>query len=363
VAGIHPADSARRAATLAAEPRLEGGRKLKSGTTYRSQIEPIAGEIARPVWSVMIPAFNANATLLETLTSVLAQDPGPAAMQIEVVDDCSTRDDTLDLVEQIGSGRIGFFRQPRNLGVAANLTQCIRRARGKLVHLLHADDLVDPGFYLTLEQVFDSQPRLGAAFCRHRFIDAQGRTLSLSPLERNESGVLENAIERLAEEQRIMTPAMVVRRSVYEEVGGFDTRLVCTEDWEMWVRIAARYPIWYETQPLASYRMHDDTNTGRHLRTGEDIRYTGLAIQLFTEHLPADTVRRAVPKARRTYAQAALRTAEMFIGRRDCQAAAAQLREALRLSRSPAVLARAASLAWRLALPIRSDRTQPTAPT
>jgi glycosyltransferase involved in cell wall biosynthesis len=329
-----------------------------TGTTHRPQIEPVPLGIARPLWSVMIPAFNANATLPDTLASILAQDPGPAAMQIEVVDDCSTRDDTRALVEQIGTGRIAFFRQPRNLGVAGNLTQCIRRARGDLVHLLHADDLVEPGFYLSLEQVFKSQPRLGAAFCRHRFIDAQGRTLSLSPLEREESGVLENAIERLAEEQRIMTPAIVVRRSVYEEVGGFDGRLIYAEDWEMWVRIAALYPIWYETRPLASYRMHDDTNTGRHLRTGEHIRDTGLAIQLFTEHLPADTARRVVPRARRTYARAALRTAEMFIGRSDRQAAAAQLREALRLSRSPDVLARAASLAWRLALPIHSKRNQ-----
>ena len=332
-------------------------------TTHRPQIEPVPLGIARPLWSVMIPAFNANATLPDTLASVLAQDPGPAAMQIEVVDDCSTRDDTQRLVEYIGDGRIGFFRQPRNLGVAANLTQCIRRARGKLVHLLHADDLVEPGFYLSLGQVFASQPHLGAAFCRHRFIDAQGRTLSLSPLEREESGVLENAVERLAEEQRIMTPAMVVRRSVYEEVGGFDARLICAEDWEMWVRIAARYPIWYETQPLASYRMHDDTNTGRHLRTGEDIRYTGLAIELFSEHLTADTARRVVPRARRTYARAALRTAEMFIGRSDRQGAAAQLREALRLNRSPDVLARAASLAWKLAWPMRWARNQRSTPT
>lgn len=311
----------------------------------------------------MIPSFNADATLPETLASVLAQDPGPDAMQIEVVDDCSTRGNSRSLVEQIGSGRISFFRQPRNLGVAANLTDCIRRARGQLVHLLHADDLVEPGFYRAFRQAFEAEPSIAAAFCRHRFIDAQGRTLSLSPLEGEGSGVLENAVERLAEEQRIMTPAIVVRRSIYEHLGGFDDRLVCAEDWEMWIRIASRYPIWYETEPLASYRMHDDTNTGRHLQSGEDIRYTGLAIELFTEHLPSDIARRVVPKARRTYAAAALRNAEMFLDRNNRQAAVAQLREALRLSRSLHVLARAASLAWHLASPMRPGGTQPANPS
>jgi glycosyltransferase involved in cell wall biosynthesis len=296
--------------------------------------------------------------LPQTLASVLAQDPGPAAMQIEVVDDCSTRDDPLSLVERIGRGRVDFFRQPQNLGVARNLTHCIRRARGRLVHLLHADDLVEPGFYTRLQQAFESEPSLGAAFCRHRFIDEHGKMLSLSPLERQESGVLENAMERLAEEQRIMTPAMVVPRSVYEALGGFDDRLICAEDWEMWVRIASRYPIWYETQPLASYRMHENTNTGRHLRTGEDIRYTGLAIDFFAEHLPSEIARRVVPKARRAYAHAALRNAEMFLRRKDRTAAAVQLREALRLSRSRDVLARAAGLACHFAWPVPSARSQ-----
>ncbi len=311
----------------------------------------------------MIPAFNATATLGETLLSVLALDPGPAAMQIEVVDDCSTRDDPRPLVERIGRGRVGYFRQPRNLGVSGNLTSCICRAHGHLIHLLHADDLVRDGFYARLQRAFDTEPAIGAAFCRHHFIDPRGEELSLSPLERLESGVLEDAPERLAKEQRIMTPAMVARRSVYEALGGFDDRLVCAEDWEMWVRIAAHYPIWYEVEPLAAYRMHDDSNTGRHLRSGEDMRYTGLAIEIFAAHLPPDMARRVVPTARRTYALAALRNAEALLRRSDPIGAAAQLREALRLSRSRTVIAGAARLAWRGGLSALLGRRQgPTSP-
>jgi glycosyltransferase involved in cell wall biosynthesis len=295
----------------------------------------------------MIPAYNAGRTLPETLASVLAQDPGPAAMQIEVVDDCSLGEDPGPLVAGIGKGRIGYTRQPRNLGVAGNLTDCIRRARGQLVHLLHADDLVAPGFYARMQSAFAAEPFIGAAFCRHRFIDADGRVLSISPLERPSSGLLENAAERLATEQRIMTPSMVVRRSVYEALGGFDQRLVCAEDWEMWVRIAARYPIWYETEALTSYRMHEASNTGRHLRSAEDIRYAGLAIDLFADHLPPEIAARAVRQAKETYARAALRSADALLGRGDLAGAAAQTREALRLSRSWPVIAAAVRMAGR----------------
>ncbi len=298
----------------------------------------------------MIPAYNAISTLADTLDSVLRDDPGPGAMQIEVVDDCSMQEGTGALVERIGGGRIGYVRQPRNLGVAGNLNACIRRARGRLVHLLHADDLVKPGFYERMRLAFEAEPGLGAAFCRHQFIDGEGRFLSLSPLEREEPGPLDRAAERLAVEQRIMTPSIAVRRSVYEELGGFDDRLVCAEDWEMWVRIAARYPIWYEPEPLACYRMHDDSNTGRHLRSAADLRSTGMAIALFAEHLPPELAARVVPAARATYARAALRTADALLKRGDRTGAAAQLREALRLSWSRQVLADAVRLGGRACL-------------
>lgn len=298
----------------------------------------------------MIPAYNAVPTLADTLDSVLGQDPGPGAMQIEVVDDCSTQKGMKDLVERISGGRIEYVRQPRNLGVAGNLNACIRRARGTLVHLLHADDLVMPGFYERMRLAFEAEPGIGAAFCRHEFVDGDGRVLSLSPLERDEPGVLDRAAERLAVEQRIMTPSIAVRRSVYENLGGFDERLVCAEDWEMWVRIAARYPIWYEPEPLACYRMHDESNTGRHRRSAEDVRYTGMAIALFAGHLSPELAARVIPLARATYARAALRTADALLERGDRAGAAAQLREALRLSRSRTVLVDAIRLGRRACL-------------
>jgi hypothetical protein len=136
-----------------------------------------------------------------------------------------------------------------------------------------------------------------------------------------------------------MTPSIVVRRDVYEALGGFDDRLRCSEDWEMWVRIAARYPVWYEKEPLALYRMHANSNTGRHVRTAEDIRYTREAIDLFEAHLPSARAAQIVRKAKERYALAAIRTAKSLLATRDLDAARAQLAEALRLSRSPRVLA------------------------
>src|SRR5688500_6661742 len=103
-----------------------------------------------------------------------------------------------------------------------------------------------------------------------------------------------------------MTRSIVVRRDVYERLGGFDSRLICSEDWEMWVRIASQYPIWYETEPLAAYRMHSAANTGRHLRNGDDVRYNRMAIEIFGAYLPNEMANKVSQKACETYALSAL---------------------------------------------------------
>jgi glycosyltransferase involved in cell wall biosynthesis len=321
---------------------------------HRAAVRPVPDGVPRPLWSVVIPTFNCARYLRETLASVLAQDPGPDAMQIEVVDDHSG-DDPAAVVAELGSGRVQFFRQPRNLGHTRNFHTGLTRARGHLVHLLHGDDFVLPGFYARLQAAFTARPDIGAAFCRHYFVDRSGARLGISDAEQERSGVLEDGLERLAVEQRIMTPSIVVRRRAYEQLGAFDARLVCAEDWEMWVRVAAHFPVWYEVEPLAAYRMHADSNTGRHTRSAEDIRYTRMAIDLFTPYLPPGRARDITRRARTTYALAALRSSRALIDAGDRAGANAQLSEALALSRSWRVLRAAIGLVARGVRPARGN--------
>ncbi len=323
---------------------------MTDDAVYRALVPPVPPGVARPLWSVMIPTFNCAGYLCDALRGALAQDPGPDAMQVEVIDDHSA-DDPQAVVQDFGRGRVTFYRQPRNVGITQNFHECIARARGRLVHLLHGDDYVLDGFYARMEQAFASRPEIGAAFCRHFFVNARGDKLAVSDLEQPVSGILDNWLERLASEQRIMTPSIVVRREVYETLGAFDSRLICAEDWEMWVRIASRYPVWYEVAPLAAYRMHENSNTGRHERTAENIRYTRLAIEMFTAYLPPDRADRISRRARETYALSAIDGARSLWSRHNRAGAVAHLREALKLSHSLKVIAALArSFLWRPAV-------------
>jgi glycosyltransferase involved in cell wall biosynthesis len=316
---------------------------------HRAAIGTISDGMPRPQWSVMIPTYNSGRYLRETLASVLSQDPGPAAMQIEVVDDHSTQDDPATVVEEVGHGRVAFYRQPTNLGHTRNFETCLRRSRGMLVHLLHGDDCVRDGFYRAMEHAFGEHPEIGAAFCRYIAIDEEGRWLSTAPLEQPASGVLPNWLETIAVGQRLQAPCMTVRREVYERLGGFDDRIrYYGEDWEMWVRIAAHYPVWYQAEPLALYRVRAASLSGYSLRTGENVRDLRRVIDISRTYLPSASADAVSRKARASCALAALRRARRMLGTGDLRGPLAQTREALQCDHSPGVVARAAALlgAW-----------------
>jgi glycosyltransferase involved in cell wall biosynthesis len=298
-------------------------------SVYRDPVPPLPVDANRPKWSVMIPSYNCGRHLRVALEGVLAQDPGPADMQIEVVDDCSI-DDPENVVREVGGNRVAYFRQPTNVGHILNFQTCLTRARGEIIHLLHGDDLVRPGFYKELARAFNARPNIGAAFCRPTYIDEKGLELSIAPEEQQYSGLLTDAALRLATEQKIMTPCIAVRRDVYEKLGGFDRRLKCSEDWEMWVRIAAQFPIWYEPQPLALYRIHQNSNTGRHIRNAQDMAYTRMAIDIFKSYLPIAVADEIVRKTRQIYSLSALETAYRLLKTNDWVGSWAQTKEAFR---------------------------------
>lgn len=318
--------------------------KQDPNQSYRAVISPISEDVTRPLWSVMIPTYNCAEYLRQTLASVLAQDPGAEVMQIQVVDDHSTRDDPEAVVQELGQGRVEFYRQPQNMGYIHNFETCLQRSRGQIIHLLHGDDYVLDGFYQHLQQGFEQHPEIGAAFCRHLYVDEQGTVEASSPLELPTRGLLPQWLERIACGQRLATPSIAVRRSVYEQLGGFDHRFVCAgEDWEMWVRIAAHYPVWFEPETLAAYRVTRagslTAGTARNHRLVQDMRKATEIIESFLpNYLPPRKARQLTGWARRMYASWALGTAEKLLAVQDWQGAIGPTREALRCSHAPRVL-------------------------
>jgi len=102
--------------------------------------------------------------------------------------------------------------------------------------------------------------------------------------------------------------------------------------------------VWHEVEPLAAYRMHDGSLSGRAMRTGQNVRDFRTAIALNRLVLPPDRAEPLTRAARRNVALGAIRKAHRMIGAGDLRTPLVQLREAVRTSAAPAVGLRGAVL-------------------
>lgn len=260
----------------------------------------------------MLPVYEPDHYLVEALRSVLSQDTGPEDMQIAVVDDASPTSDVQALLNQVvPPGRVEFYRTDENRGLSRNWNECLRVARGEIVHILHQDDWVAGGFYSHLLPAFAAHSEVGMAFCRHAFVDGDNRVTRISHRERWLAGSPAGWLQKISSHQRIQCASALVRRSVYEKLGGYRLDLHYALDWEMWVRIAANYCVWYEPKVLACYRRHDNNETARLRNDGMLARDILHAIEIFTDYLPADQRDELISAAYGSYARRTLKRLQM----------------------------------------------------
>ena len=222
-------------------------------------------------------------------------------MQIEVVDDCSTDGDMASLVKEYGMGIVGYYRKDRNMGSLRNFETCINRSRGQLVHILHGDDFILDGFYDEIESLYKNYPEIGAAFTDFYFVDEDDKVLYNEIPLATEPGVLKDGLMQLAIRQRIQPPSIVVRRSVYEHLGAFFA-VKYGEDWEMWVRIAAHYPIAHSPRYLACYREHFNNITTNSFATGQNINDIITVINIIQGYLNEGVRKKVMKESRRNFA-------------------------------------------------------------
>lgn len=208
---------------------------------------------------VVIPAYNAAAYIEKTLASVVAQTLPPE--RIIVVDDGST-DATVDIVRRFAAERatmaIECVSQP-NSGVSAARNRGLELVRADFVALVDADDVWLPTKLEKQWAVLTGPDGvgIGLVYCNYGWIDEIGQRLpdlgyQLNPTMRG------HVAKRLRRANQIAgsASAVLLRTHILREIGTFDTRLVCAEDWDLWLRIAEKYAVDFVPEQLVMLRKH-----------------------------------------------------------------------------------------------------------
>ena len=270
----------------------------------------------------MLPTYEPDEKLRRAIQSVLAQAPPEGQMQISVVDDASERADVRALVQAVDPGRrVEIVRHDNRLGLGGNWNRAVAAARGELVHLLHQDDYVLSGFYARIDRIFRRTPSVGMAFSRCHIVDGDDRRIKTTSRLRWTPGPLAGWLSVIAQRQWVQCPAAVVARSTYASVGGYRTDLCLALDWEMWVRIAARYAVGYEPRALAAYCRHEANESARLAASGAVWPDLVHAIAINADSLPESSRADLVRRSATWYAGSARRAAAKQLSRGDAAAA------------------------------------------
>jgi hypothetical protein len=198
-------------------------------------------ENAAPMVSVIIPTYNRGWTLKTALDSVL--DQTYRDYELIVVDDGST-DDTPALLDAYGAD-LKVIRQA-NAGVSAARNTGVRAARGNYIAFLDSDDRWLPDKLRVQADFFAACP--DALICQTEEIWIRnGKRVNPKKVHQKPSGRIFKASLALC----LVSPsAVMLQKALFEQIGGFDETLPACEDYDLWLRISARYPVHLIAAPL-----------------------------------------------------------------------------------------------------------------
>jgi GT2 family glycosyltransferase len=235
------------------------------------------GEISRVAGagvSVVIAAYNAEGCVARAIRSVLAQTV--PVRELIVVDDGS-RDATAYVVRAFG-GSVTLIRQ-ENAGPGAARNRGARCATGELLAFLDADDEFLPGMIADVASALARHTRAGAASGAHFYETAGLRARRPAPgrvLGGSRVGVVPDYFEVARRTSIALVGATVIRRHVFDAVGGFREDIRFGEDIDLWTRIAGRSDWVFVDEPVMVY--HHDTSTSATLRTPQREKPTHWAV-------------------------------------------------------------------------------------
>ncbi len=206
---------------------------------------------------VIIPTFNRARRVLRAVSSVLSQTF--TDFEIYVVDDGST-DDTQEVLKRFKE-RIHYLGRPFNAGVSAARNLGIKKSTSPLIAFLDSDDYWLPRKLAFQVDFFRNRPQ--ALICQTEEIWIRnGRRVNPKKRHAKPSGDIFRPSLGLC----LVSPsAVMLKRSLLQEVGLFDETLPACEDYDLWLRIASRHPVALIPEPLVVKEGgHPDQLSSRH---------------------------------------------------------------------------------------------------
>ncbi|SHL11653.1 Glycosyl transferase family 2 [Desulfatibacillum alkenivorans DSM 16219] len=216
--------------------------------------------------SVIIPVFNGQDCIANAIESILEQS-GPE-VEIVVVNDGST-DGTGDICRSYAEKKQIVYQEQENLGRSRARNAGLKVARGEYIAFLDADDEALPGSLNQRAEALDMHPEVSVVYSNFVVFESPGRPpyhwvrpedlsflKSSSNAEHAPVYLIGTDYCKIALENLNLLPSTItamIRKEVFDLQGGFDESLPFAEDFDLWLRLAARCRFAFIDKPLARY--------------------------------------------------------------------------------------------------------------
>ncbi len=209
--------------------------------------------------SIVIPLYNKAQSIEHTIRCIQAQTYKD--FEIVVVDGWST-DGSLEIIQRLAKEdkRIRVLMQQDRHGVTPARNESIAAASSERIAFIDADDYWEPTYLATLVRLMDDYPEAGLWGLNHGTLVGTTKRpdASLYPGLR---GIIANP---WILGSPYWTGAVGISKAAFEQVGGFDNRIIYGEDIDLWYRLMLEYPCAYDDQVLSYYRQDAENRACNH---------------------------------------------------------------------------------------------------
>lgn len=241
--------------------------------------------------SVVIPLYNKERNIVQTLHSVLEQTYQD--FEIVLIDDGST-DNSLAEVTKFDDPRIRIISQP-NAGVSAARNHGIVEAHYDIIAFLDADDVWLPEHLNQIIQLKNNFPECGVFATNYKIIDSIGAERApvntQIVLHDQDSGIIHNYFDSATRTAPpLWTSAIAVRKNAIEDIGGFPIGITLGEDLLTWARLACKYSIAYSKTITAIYHFQTFSELTTPGKSPDKIDYVGDELKKLINFCPLNPV-------------------------------------------------------------------------
>lgn len=211
-------------------------------------------KVSDPDVSVIIPTYDRPDYLEETVTSVLSQTY--KKFELIVVNDGGP-DKAAEILNKIGSDRIRYIKIEHG-GISAALNAGVAHSRGQYIAYLDDDDIYYPDHLETLAGYLDDRPEAQFAYTLSwRCVQRQGAN-GWETVEKKLANNRPYDREKLKSMNLIQTTGSVMhRRELAEAVGGFNEKIIGSQDWEWYLRVSERFPLHFIGRATLEHRIRE----------------------------------------------------------------------------------------------------------